>query len=96
MKETILRSPNIVIMCEWAGYSNNSKDGKKKIKDLIDWFVSLKFKFYRLGGRSGSCSPQPFNEVSADYVVSMPDPRDGGNFPDIFIIPSHIDPNKTF
>ena len=96
MKETIKRSPNIAIMCEWAGYSNNSKDGKKKIKDLIDWFLSLKFKFYRLADRSGNCSPQNFYEVTPEYVLSMPDPKDNGTFPDIFIIPEHIDPNKTF
>jgi hypothetical protein len=83
-------------MCEWAGYSNNSRDAKKKIKDLIDWFVSLKFRFYRLGARYSSCGLPTFNEVTAAYVLSMPDPRDGNSFPDIFIVAGHIDPNNTF
>ncbi len=95
MKETILRSPNIVIMCEWAGYSNNSKEIKKKITDLINWFASLNFKFYRTWSRPPNCSPQVFTEVSTQYVISMPDPVDRGGFPDVFIIPGHIDPNKV-
>jgi len=95
MKETILRSPNIVIMCEWSGYSINSKDAKKKIQDLINWFASLKFRFYRLGSRSEKCAPQGFNEMTPEYLISMPDARERGSLFDILIIPGHIDPKKT-
>lgn len=30
MKETILRSPNIIILCEWANVSHNTKDIQTK------------------------------------------------------------------
>jgi hypothetical protein len=50
MKATIERSPDMVIMCEWSGLSNNSQDLARKKEDLLKWFSSLNFKFYRLGG----------------------------------------------
>jgi len=58
MKNTIIKSPKIIIMCEWAGVSNNSLDIKKKKEDLLQWFIDHKFKFYQIGGNTTSnCTP---------------------------------------
>ena len=97
MKETILRSPKIIIMCEWAGVSINSRDYKQKVDKLLEWFQSLKFKFYRIERkRPTDCSPLIFQEVSTDYIKSMPDPLDKGAIIDIFFFKEDINPNNVF
>lgn len=48
MKKTIERSPDIVIMCEWSGISLNTEDFVEKKRELLEWFVSKKFKFYKI------------------------------------------------
>ncbi len=93
MKETILKSPNIVIMCEWSGYSFNSKDIDRSKRSLLEWFKSHGFKFYHIvAGQPGICPLQKFEELSLDYVARI---RGGYDLIDIFFVPGHIDPSKV-
>lgn len=93
MKATIERSPNIVIMCEWSGMSYNTRDFATKKRELLEWLSSKEFKFYQLGGYTGACNPERFNEIGMSGVLNI---QGMHRLTDIFIVPSHIDPNQVF
>ena len=38
MKETILRSPNIIILCEWSGAYFTQTGESQKMLDVLNWF----------------------------------------------------------
>jgi hypothetical protein len=65
MKETILRSPNLVIMCEWWNQSHNSPDAGAKIDTLLDWFTANRYKFHRIWhSGTATCDKEQFHELS--------------------------------
>ena len=49
MKETIKRSPNLVIGTEWSGYSAiYTRDVYLvHLKDILEWFKTINYKFYQ-------------------------------------------------
>ncbi len=88
MRETIARSPDLVLMCEWSGVSYNSIDAEQKKSELLSWFVGLRYRFYIL--TSKLCGESKFKEVDVGYVLKIT----RRSMMDIFFIPGHIDPNK--
>ena len=91
MKETIMRSPNIVMYVEWSGRTPDFTDIRDRRNQLLDWFVDLEFKFY-LPGPIG-CGSIKLVEWTVDQVKAIDDEN---KLQDIIFIPSHIDPNKDF
>ena len=37
MRETIGRSPNLIVMCEWSAYSLTSADFARRKQELLEW-----------------------------------------------------------
>ena len=92
MVETIARSPNIIIMCEWWGWYFKGYNMPQKLKQLDDLVRSMherKFKFYYLDKAKMGCNDIRFIELSLEQVLSHT-----MTYLDIFYVPNHIDPNK--
>ena len=67
MKQTILRSTDIIIMCEWSTIlinSNETEERKKNKRDILEWLVENNFKFFEEQRRGGCDNPSNFNELS--------------------------------
>jgi len=73
MKAVIARSPNIILIVEWSGYSKNMEDDvyNSRRDSLLRWFGEKNFMFYRidreqLGGEAipRSCEKEVFLELS--------------------------------
>ena len=49
MKETISRATDLIILCEWSGYSIHLTEEEYvvRLRNLLKWFEERKFKFYQ-------------------------------------------------
>ena len=58
MKETIRRSPNIVLNVEWTGYTHYPDGFQARKYAIVDFFVELGFNFYEMSGWRRDCGPE--------------------------------------
>jgi len=55
MKNLILKSPNIIIFCEWSGNYFRTSGETQKMIDVVAWFVEHKFRFFQMAGGEAAC-----------------------------------------
>jgi hypothetical protein len=46
LKETMQRSPNMVLVVEWMGYSYTPEMTKERRGELLDWFAVRGYRVY--------------------------------------------------
>ena len=58
MKETIARATDLIIICEWSGFSIHMGQAEyvPRLKKLLTWFEELNFKFYQIEFKNGRSS----------------------------------------
>jgi FkbM family methyltransferase len=70
LKETMLRSPNLVLCVEWMGTSYTAGMSSRRREDLLDWFQNRKYKTYMLRAIRSGCQPDKFVIVDRPAIMA--------------------------
>ena len=99
MKETLARATDLIVLCEWSGYSIhlNQTEYIPRMKSLLKWLEEHQYKSYEIkfqASRTGSCSKHHFSELSLEEFVKMSNSLyQKRKYTDVLFVSGHIDPN---